>query len=310
MQRQPQVSAATGQDEYRRLLGLLDQRRFKEAQVRARILLENEETSLLIRAKTHNLLCWTCIEGLKYTTPEAVLHGEEAMRLARDLGEQELFVQAMFNLASAYHQIGSYECSRKIYQTIVKRLSKQPNLLPCGLVLAYQGLAQIDLVQGKPEEALHHLKSARERCYHDDECHFLLADIYRRQAITLLKLNRPAEAAETLGLVDEKAFAGSTRTLWWKTHLSFTRARVEVEQGHWATARPRVMNTLALARELNDLPVLAECTCLLALIEQAEGSRRASRRARRALTYAIQSGRRDVVDDVRERLRHLLAPEL
>jgi tetratricopeptide (TPR) repeat protein len=302
----PEASALA---EYQRLLGLLDERRFDEAQVRARLLLESSEAGPLLRAKVHNLMCWTFIEGLKHATPEASLHGEEAVRLAAALGERSLQVQAMCNLASAYHQVGSYDLSRQTYQEIIAHLTREPSLVTCGLIIAYQGLAQLDLGLGRPHEALHYLDTARTYC-RDEECRFLRADLDRRQALVLLELQRPEEAAETLAHIDDAVYSSGPRSLWWKTHLAFTRARVQLAQGHWGEARTLITNAMALARELGDMPVLAESTCLMALLEQAEGRKDALKRAKRALAYAIHTGRRDVVNDVRHRLRDLLSREL
>lgn len=304
--REPEVA---GLDEYQRLVALLDERRFDEAQVRGRVLLEGPEAGLLTRAKTHNLLCWTFVEGLKHASPEAVLHGEEAVRLAERLGEWGLHIQALCNLASARYQMSDYEGCAAVYREILARLTANPSLLPFGQVLARQGLAQLDLIAGRPREALAHLEEAESLCRHED-CRFLLADVWRRKALAWLKLEQPEQAAHALSLIDESVFAGSPRSLWWKTHMQFTRARVELGLGHWVTARSLAVNTMALARELGDLPVMAECTCLLAKVDQLEGRRDAPRRARAALTYAIHSGRRDVVEDVRERVKDLLSIEL
>lgn len=306
---QPAVPSTSGLEEYQRLLGLLDERRFDEALVRARVLLETGEIGGLVRARTHNLLCWTFIEGLKQASPEAALHGEEAVQLAGALAERPLQLQAMCNLASAYYQTGDYDRARQTYQEIIAHLSRDRSLIPCGLVIAHQGLAHLALVQGDYAEALRYLQIAQSHCV-DEESRFLLADLYRRQALVLLKLERSEEAAQALSRISDDAYASGPRSLWWKTHLSFTRARVELALGHWGQARALGLNTLALARELSDLPVLAEATCLLALAEAAEGRKEAGKRARRAITFAIHSGRRDVVADVRERLKDLLATEL
>gem|GEM_PF-2306631 len=309
MNQQPAVPSTSGLEEYQRLLGLLDERRFDEALVRARVLLETGEVGGLVRARTHNLLCWTFIEGLKQAAPEAALHGEEAVHLAGALGERPLQLQAMCNLASAYYQTGDYDRARQTYQEIIAHLTRDRSLVPCGLVIAHKGLAHLALVQGQYEEALRHLQTAQSHCV-DEESRFLLSDLYRRQALVLLKLERSEEAAQAMSRISDDAYSSGPRSLWWKTHLSFTRARVELALGHWGQARSLGLNTLALARELSDLPVLAEATCLLALAEAAEGRKEAGKRARRAITFAIHSGRRDVVTDVRERLKDLLASEL
>lgn len=308
MNNQPAVPETSGAEEYQRLLGLLDERRYDEALIRARITLETGEAGALVRAKIHNLLCWCFIEGLKQASPEAALHGEEAVRLAGALGERPLQLQAMCNLASAYHQAGSYEQSRKTYQEIIVHLTRAPALVPCGLIIAHQGLAFLDFVQGEFESALEHLREAEGFCT-DEESRFFLADLYRRQALVLLKMDRPEEAAQALGRISEDAYSSGPRSLWWKTHLSFTRARVELALGHWGQARAMGLNTLALARELGDLPVMAEASCLLAMTDVAEGRKDAYKRARKALAFAIHSGRRDVVADIRERLKDVLGNE-
>jgi tetratricopeptide (TPR) repeat protein len=303
----PQASETFPAEEYQRLLLLLDERRFDEAQVRARVLLETGCVGPLLRAKVHNLLCWTFIEGLKRATPEAVLHGEESVRLAAALGERPLQVQAMCNLASACHQLGDWERSRQTFQELITHLNREPHLLPCGLVIAYQGLAQLDMAVGRYDQALDYLETARQIC-REEEGHLLLADIFRRQALVLLKLHRSEEAAQCLALINEESGAGP-RSLWWKTHLAFTRARVELALGHWGQARYLSRTAFALARELNDMPVMAEATCLLALVDHAEGRKEAQGRARKALALAIHSGRRDVAQEIRERVRSLLAFE-
>lgn len=308
MQHQP-PTRELGVDEYNRLLNLLEERRFDEAQVRARVLLERSDIGLLIRAKTHNLICWTFIEGLKRAAPEAVLHGEEAVRLATGLGERPLQVQAMLNLAAAWYQMAGYDSAQTLYRECLSLVTANPKLLPFGRVLAHQGLAQLAQVEARYPEALRHLETAQEISQAEGGL-FLLADIHRRRALLLLKVNQLEQAADALAKVDESALASGPRSLWWKTHFHFTQARIKVARGQWSGARPLVANTLALAHELGDLPIVAEATSLHALIEFAEGRKDAPRRARAALTYAIQSGRRDVVVEVRELLKEYLTAEM
>lgn len=299
----------SGLEEYERLLGLLDQRRYEEALLRGQVLLEQPETALLARAKTHNLLCWIFVEGLKRPTPEAVLHGEESVRLAERLGEYGLEVQALCNLASAQYQVGHYDGAESCYQQMIDLLQVRPSLLSYGQALALQGLAQVDLVRGEAEHALQRLGQAEALCS-DGEGRALLAEIFRRKALVMLRLGKPHAAVEILDRVDEVHLGNGPRGLWWRTHMGITRARVEVALGRWALARAYASNTMALARELGDNPILAECACLLATIEGAEGRRDVHRQARAAVTFAIQSGRRDVLDDVRDRVKEYLKSEM
>lgn len=309
MKRNGRSVPESGLEEYERLLTLLDQRRFDEALVRGQVLLEQPDTVALARAKTHNLLCWIFVEGLKRPTPEAVLHGEESVRLAERLGESGLQVQARCNLASAYYQLADYDGAERCYLQVTELLQQSASLLSYGRVLALQGLAQVDLVRGEPNKALQRLNQAESLC-DNEESQALLAEIHRRKAMVYLRLGKPHQAAEALSRVDEATLSSGPRGLWWRTHLGTTRARVEIALGRWAHARGIAANTSALARELADLPVLAECACLMATIEAAEGKKEVLRRARVALTYAIQSGRRDVVEDVRDRMKDYLVNEI
>lgn len=297
-----------GLEEFNRLVSLLDERRYDEVRIRGRVLLESAQPDQLVRARVHNLLCWSYVEGLKIAAPEAVLHGEEAARLAEGLGDWSLLAQVLCNLASARYQLGDYPAAREAYLRIVGLLEREPDLLPCGLIIVGQGLAHLDQVEGRLEESLLRLQETIAQC-EIEESPSLLAETRRRLTLVLIKLNQPEQASSMLESVDEAAFSTGPRSLWWKTHLFFTRARVTLALGHWSLARPMIMTTLALARELGDLPVTAEAFCLLALVDQAEGRKEGSRRARLSLTYAIASGRRDVVIDVRDRLQELLASE-
>lgn len=294
-----------GYDGYERLLKLLEQRRFDEALIHGRVLLESPDVGLLTRAKTHNLVCWTLAEGLKRPTPEAALHGEEAVRLGDALGERSITVQALLNLAAATYSLADWAGARAAYERVGSLLAQEPSLLPYGRILAAEGLAQLDMVAGRYPEALARLEAAVALC-ELEEAPFMLMEIHRRRALLLVRLDQAEGALGALALIDEVIVADGPRALWWKTHLGFTRGQVEIALGHWKTARPLATNTLALARELGDGPVIAECLTQLALLDGLEGKRDAKKRAHLALAAAIQSGRRDVVADIRARLAKVI----
>ncbi len=306
MSQQPRERDSIGLEEYQRLLTLLDQRRFDEAQVRARFLLERPGLAPLVETKTHNLLCWIFVEALKSPAAEAILHGEEAVTLAQAHGLGALHAESLINLAGALYQMGDFARSRKCYEELELALTEQPSLMPLGRIIVQQGFAQVAAVENRLNDAMDHLNNAMALCTKDQSA-FMRADTIRRRALLYLRLGQSDLAALDMEQVDESAVGSGNRSLWWKTHYRFTLARIELARGHWVSARPLIINTLALARELADQPVLAECLCLLALVEQAEGRKEAPKRARTALTTAINSGRRDVVEEVRNRLKDLLA---
>lgn len=293
-----------GAADYQRLLELLNQRRWEEAYLHGRLLLEGDELELAIRARTHNLICWLFAEGLKRPSTTAWLHGEEAVRLAEQAGEKRLAVEAGINLASALYQAGRYEEASVRYQQLLENLCAAPELLPEGRSLCQIGAAQLELVRGNPEACLERLDLAEAALPAGDRP--IRAEIERRRALAHLRLKAPETALACLERVDEAELLQGPRGLWYKTHLRFTRARVEVELGHWVSGRNLARDALALARELGDQPVAAECTCLLAMVARAEGSMEAYSLARSAMTLALQAGRRDVVQDLADRLSDLL----
>lgn len=298
-----------GLGDYQRLLPVLEQRdRMEEAQIRARVLLERTDISLSVRARTHNLLCWTFIEGLRRPSPEAILHGEEADRIARKIGDPEITLQALANLAHAHTQIGNYGPATECYHELLKQLIGHEELLPFGQTIAYMGLGYLHYLRKRYDEALMEYGRAEADCIAQGSRYFI-ADLTRRKAMVLIKQGRTAEAVEAMALIDETSIDAGGRSLWWKPIFLASKARLEFALGNLTNARELASNTLVLAKELGNPDIMAETSCLLAQIDFQEGRKDAIRRGRSALTYAISSGRRDVVEEVRERIGHILGME-
>lgn len=296
-----------GYAEYERLLPLMDERRFDEALVRCRVVLEKGEIGLYTRAKLHNLASYLLVEGLRRPCTEAVLQAEESVRLFSRLQRPADHCQALITLACAHQRLVEWDKAEAALQTALRLLQDHPDAVVYGDVIVRAWLGTTYYSAGRKADALHWYAEAESYC-RDEETAFLRHDIWRRRALTLMDMDRPDEAARWLDQVQE-AVRGVHQGLWWKHLLRCARARLEVARGNWAAARELIVNTLALAREHMDLPAMAECTCLLAQIEQGEGNPQAWRRARAALNYAIASGRRDVVQEVRERMKALIQLE-
>lgn len=296
-----------GSDDYMRLIALKDERRFDEALVRARFLLERTDISLPVRARTHRTACWLFCEGLKRPCPEAVLHGEEAVRLFHALGDYQQECATQIQLAQAHVHMCEWAQAEACQRAALEILAVDPQAIPYGMIITQINLGFVYYAQDRFTDA-HRAYDAAENACRGEDTLFLLHDVWRRRAMVLMKQGDIQGAARWLDRVDESLGPGSL-TIWWKTVYRATRARLAVAQGDLEVARKYTQETLQLARELQDLPVMAECCCLLALIEQAEGRRDAWTRARAALNYAIASGRRDVVREVRTRVKPLLEAE-
>lgn len=301
-----QIDLKAGLEEYQRLLPVLEQRdRMEEAQIRGRVLLEREDLGLATRARTHNLLCWTFIEGLRRPSPEAVLHGEEAVRIARKIEDRELLLQALANLAHAHTQVSDYAPAAECYHEIINLLGLNDELLPFGKTIAHMGIGYLHYLRKRYDEAMFEYARAEADCIAQGSRYFV-ADLARRKALVLIKQGRPADAAALMATIDESSLDAAGRSLWWKPVFLGSKARLEFALGNLGPARETATNTLVLARELANTAIMAEACCLLAQVDYQEGRKEAIRRGRCALTYAIASGRRDVVEEVRERIGHIL----
>lgn len=296
-----------GAEDYVRLIALKDERRFDEALVRAQVLLEREDIHLAVRAKTHRAACWLYCEGLRRPCPEAVLHAEEAVRIFGATGDLQQKCDTLVQQAAAHAAMCEWDKVEACQRAALEVLAVDPQAIPYGPIITQIGLGFAYYSQDRFSDAHRAYDAAEERC-RDEDTLFLLHEVWRRRAMVLLKQGDTAGARHWLDRIEQSQGTGGA-SMWWQTVYRTVRHRLEVAAGNWAQARAGAQNTLQLARELQDLPVMAECACLLALIDRAEGRRDAWRRARSALNYAIWSGRRDVVKEVRERLQPLLTLE-
>ena len=301
----PEVS---GLDEYRRLLALVDERRFEEILARGRLLLEGDDHGGAVEARVHNLICWTLAEGLKRPCAEAVLHGDEAVRLAGALPDPALQAESLVNLGAARSAQTEWEEAASAYRQLQALLVTHPGALRHGGIIAALNLGCVAACQDNFAEALRHYDAAEALCSGDEHA-FFRTEIWRRQAVAQLRSGHIVEAERLLAQVDEGKMNSRGYSLWSKCQYRMALCRLEMARGHWSRARSQLAGTLALARELADLAAMAEATCMLAVMDYSEGKKEGWRRARLAINYAIASGRKDVASDVRRRLRTFLDQE-
>ena len=302
----PEVS---GLDEYRRLVALVDERRYEEILARGRLLLEGEGPgSPAVEARVHNLLCWTLAEAMKKPCAEAVLHGDEAVRLAGGLPDPVLQAEGLVNLGAARSALGEWEAAAAAYRYVQELLAEHPEALRHGLIIAATNLGCIAACQERFPEAVRQYDAAVALCTGDEHAFFRF-DLLRRKAVALLRDGHVAEAERLLSQVDETRLGGRGYSLWSKCQFRLALCRLEMARGNWSRCRQLLAGALALARELNDLSAMAEACCMLAVMDYSEGRKEGWRRSRLAINYAIASGRKDVLTDVRRRLKTFLDQE-
>lgn len=291
---------------WKECLRLCQERRFDEALVRAQMLLERDDLPKVLRARVHETAAWILYEGLRRPSPQAALHAEESALLYRECGDRTGECAALFGLLSCYNQLCEHAAADPVLDRIATLLAADPDAVPYGPILLAIATYVVRLGQDRLEEAMACLERAESLCTGDDT-RFLRHDIWRRRAYLLLKMGRPEEAARWMDQAEVVSGQGiplHSRSLYWTT-----RAQLEAARGNWDDARRFATNALALAQEMHDATAMAECYCVLALADGAQGQPGAWRRARLAVEWSIRSGRRDVRREVRQRVGHLLDTE-
>lgn len=294
-----------GADPYRRLLPLLDERRFSEAVVLARMSLEGP-LSPGNRARLHNLLCWTFAEGLRKPSPEAVLHGHTAGELALVAGDLKLATQAHLNSAMARYQQGDLDGAWRDLTRAKGWLAEAPDRVPHGRLICWTGQAEILRTRGEWLAAERYLRRALEHCGAGDD--FFAADIHRRMALLRLDQGQPAAALDLVaGLLDGVPYA--PHSLWWKTQVLLVTTLALVALGRRAVAQRQVIVLLALARELEDQPAESQALAMMAVLAGPQEQSRATELARQAMNSAVASSRQDVIHRVTELIQPWLNME-
>lgn len=91
---------------YRTILGLIREGRHHEALQRADEALGADQIGRTKAARLHSLICWLYTEELQQASMVAILHGEEAVRLAGALHDPWIKCEALALLVRAYCQVG------------------------------------------------------------------------------------------------------------------------------------------------------------------------------------------------------------
>lgn len=171
--------------DFERLRAVMDEDP-REVIPQAQHFLSHARPDPLTQTRTYNLMCYTSACVLKRSCMEAVFHGHEAVRLAREIpgpvGQAMLF-DSLVNLGTAAERIGEYERAIDAYQEalnlplswIGRSANEEAVLTYLARSLYFIGrfkeaLAVLDQAGARAAErqdpyADEHLHSQRGRCY-------------------------------------------------------------------------------------------------------------------------------------------------
>lgn len=143
-----------GMDEYRAAQEFARDGRFREALDRARRALEAGGFGRRWAARLNSLICWLSVSGLQEPSPAAVLHGEEAVRLAGLCNDEWIRCEALARLVVAYCHIGDISRAEDSCAELARALDENELIIPGGwgalwLLRALVHHAAGDLVQAR-----------------------------------------------------------------------------------------------------------------------------------------------------------------
>jgi tetratricopeptide (TPR) repeat protein len=271
--------------DFERLLAVM-QEEPREVIPQARHFLNHARVDVLTQARTYNLMCYTSACVLKRSVVEAVFHGHEAARLAREVtsaeGRQVLF-DSLVNLGTAAERIGEYDRAIDAYREalamplgwIGRTGHEEAVLTYLGRALYYRGhfkeaLAVFDQASIKAAEredpyANEYLHSQRGRCY--------------------LKVENLTQAEHFMSLAAAITNDETRYELRPKGQILAGMAVLKARQGEHDEVERYARAALEIADEVQDPLAGVEARMALAC------AARATRRIGRAVELAGQAGR-------------------
>ncbi|HWI66254.1 MAG TPA: hypothetical protein VNT75_30850 [Symbiobacteriaceae bacterium] len=240
----------------------------------------------LTQARTYNLICYTSACVLKRSCAEAVFHGHEAVRLAREIagpaGQATLF-DSLVNMGTAAERIGEYDRALEAFQEalhmpldwIGRGAHEEAVLTYLGRVLYYRG---------KFREALAVLDQAGARAaqrqdpYADEQLHSLRGRCY-------LKIEAIGQAEHFLTLAAAITNDESRYELRPKGQILASMAILKARQYDHDEVERYAAAALDIADQIEDPHIQVEARMALAL------SARSQKRIRQAVDLAAAASR-------------------
>lgn len=288
---------SNGAEEYRAIQGLVRAGRPREALDRAINVLTSGRIGRRHAARLHSLVCRLHTEDLQQVSPEAALHGEEAVRLAELISDVWIKCEALNRLADAYLQMGDVERAKEAVATIGAEVEKNEGAIDGGTAALYMLRAQVADAEGDAAASLHWLEVAEGIC--EDLYPEWRERIRQHRMEALLEQGEYAQARRLLESMTTPVEGKSPETELIRAWLALAEARP-------GEVLPLVEQVLEIAEAEGQFGTAVECMALRALVEEMTNATEARRLARQALQRSFTAGRLDLARRFQRRLAHLL----
>lgn len=151
-----------GMEEYRAVQELARGGRYQEALERARRALMGGRLGRRYAARLNSLACWLYVSALEDPTPAAVLHGEEAVRLADLVSDEWIRCEALSRLIPAYCHMGDLRRAEQGCEALARELEKNDAVIPGGWPALWLLRTLVAIAAGELEQAGSYLDRAQE----------------------------------------------------------------------------------------------------------------------------------------------------
>ncbi len=151
-----------GMGEFRAVQDLVRGGRYQEAIERALAAIHGGGLGRRYAARLHGLLCWLHVSALEAPSPAAVLHGEEALRLADLINDEWIRSEALIRLIPAYCQIGDLDRAEQACERLGHEVERNEMVISAGWSGFWSIRAEVALAAGDPEQAIRFLARAEE----------------------------------------------------------------------------------------------------------------------------------------------------
>lgn len=303
-----------GAEEYRLILNLAQSGQANEALERARRALSTGHLGRRNAARLHSLVCHLQFIDLDQPHPSAIIHGEEAVRLAGLVSDEWIKCEALASLVEAHCRLGESRRARELCEEIAAEVAVNAGVLGGGDVTLNLLRATVAEAAGDDRESLLWLERAEAAGsvvgVHPvgvvpDE---ILMRIRLQRAMLLLRLGRPSEAHSLITVGVATALLGTVNALHWDLLMAWlvlAEGRKESARRLLAGVWERAGQLLPVRDQAPGLGALqAVCLALQALTSELESEAR--HLALLSLERAIAGGRHDTVRQLRRLVGHLL----
>ena len=287
-----------GTEEFRALQALARDGRHQEALERAAGALTVGDLGRRQAARIHSLICWLYTDGIHQSCPAAVLHGEEAVRLAEHMGESWVKCEALARLVHAYCHLGDLARACAACEAVAAEVERNAGAIDGGMATVWTLRAAVAAAAGDEDAALAALEQAETEAAGGNAD--IMARIRSRKVGALLACGRRAEA---LQVVAQAPLEGPQESLDW----AVATAWVTLEASGPAEAGPLIQEVMDRAQTSGNLSAAAHGLALQALMEAPRNPPEARRLALLAISRAREAGRVDLVRQFQRRFHTLLA---